>query len=230
MNFVRKIIFIVFLCLIVLSRFHHFPIIVNAETLDNTVSDYLENKEENSEEHEPKEKPASENLVQQQNKEIGIGPFEVIKMLAALVFVVLLLYFLLKFMNKKSRSYQQNKLVQNFGGTSLGGNRSVQVIKIGKQVLILGVGEDIRLLKEITDEDELQYYIRQYEEQLDQSLQPSDLITKWWKANQQKNKRKNDQHVDKSFHAHLKEKLDEIKKDRKKAINHLEEKEHRSDE
>ena len=66
-------------------------------------------------------------------------------MIGALIFVIAILYFLLKFVNKKNQSYQQNRIVQHLGGTSLGANRSVQIVKAGKQILILGVGEDVKL-------------------------------------------------------------------------------------
>ncbi|MFK4998000.1 hypothetical protein ACI2OX_13070 [Bacillus sp. N9] len=48
------------------------------------------------------------------------------KMIGSLLFVIALLYLLLKFVNKKSAAFQQNKIVQNMGGTSLGGNRSIK--------------------------------------------------------------------------------------------------------
>ena len=44
-------------------------------------------------------------------------------------------------------------------GTTLGANRSVQLIKIGNQLLIVGVGENIQLLKEIDDEQEYEQII-----------------------------------------------------------------------
>lgn len=200
---------------------------VSAEALENSVTDHYKNNK--SEDNVSKDNSNNDEPVNQSTK-VGIGVLDVIKMIAALLFVVFLLYILLKFINKKSQSYQHNKLVQNYGGTALGGNRSIQIVKVGRQILILGVGEDIRLLKEITDEEELQDYIRLYKEQQDQSLQPTDVLTKWLKANKQKNLRSSNQNGDKAFHVHLKEKLDEIKKDRKKVISELEEKEQRFDE
>lgn len=198
-----------------------------AEGINDSVADYI--KKNDAEEKNPVDEAETEDKLVQ-SKPVGIGMGEVINMVGALLFVVFLLYVLLRFINKKSQSYQQNRLVQNFGGTSLGGNRSVQMVKVGKQVLILGVGEDIRLLKEITDEEELQDYIRQYNEQLDQSLQPTDMITKWWKAYKQKTALIKEENQTMPFHLHLKEKLDEIKVERKKALNKLGEKEQQSDE
>ncbi|CAM5186720.1 hypothetical protein UACE39S_04674 [Ureibacillus acetophenoni] len=53
-------------------------------------------------------------------------------MLFALLFVLGLLMFVLKFINKRSLNYQQNSLVRNIGGVSLGAQKSVQLIQIGE--------------------------------------------------------------------------------------------------
>ncbi|MBS4198967.1 flagellar biosynthetic protein FliO [Bacillus sp. FJAT-49732] len=159
----------------------------------------------------------------------GVGITEFLKMIFALIFVIAILYFLLKFINKRSQSYQQNRLVQNLGGTPLGGNRSIQIVKVGNRLLILGVGEDVQLLKEIADEEEYENYIRQYEEQLDQSLQPVDIITKWIKRTNKSTKETNE-NVNQPFHIHLKRQLDEIKKERKQTMKKLDHKESNIDE
>ena len=72
-------------------------------------------------------------------------------MIFATVFVVGLLYFVLKFVNKNGRLFKSTQLIENLGGTALGANRSVQLIKVGNRLLIVGVGENIQLLKEIED-------------------------------------------------------------------------------
>lgn len=78
------------------------------------------------------------------------------KFLFALALVIFLIFWLLKFINKHTRSLQNNNLVQSLGGVGLGPNRSVQVVKIGNKVMVLGVGEDVQLLGEIDDELELE--------------------------------------------------------------------------
>ncbi|MBS4193995.1 flagellar biosynthetic protein FliO [Lederbergia citri] len=162
-------------------------------------------------------------------KSLGIGISEFLKMIFALIFVIAILYFLLKFINKRSQSYQQNRLVQNLGGTPLGGNRSIQIVKVGNRLLILGVGEDVQLLKEITDEQEYENYIKQYDEQLEQSLQPVDMVTKWIKRVNNSTKETNGS-SQQPFHMHLKTQLDEIKKERKQTMNKLDHKESNLDE
>jgi flagellar protein FliO/FliZ len=78
-----------------------------------------------------------------------------LKFIFALVLIVFLIYWLLKFINKQTKAIQNNHLIQSLGGVGLGPNRSVQVVKIGNKVMVLGVGEDVQLLGEIADEEEL---------------------------------------------------------------------------
>jgi flagellar protein FliO/FliZ len=79
-----------------------------------------------------------------------------LKFLFALVLIIFLIYWLLKFINKQTKAIQNNHLIQSLGGVGLGPNRSVQVVKIGKKVMVLGVGEDVQLLGEISDEAEVE--------------------------------------------------------------------------
>ncbi|SFA77431.1 flagellar protein FliO/FliZ [Lentibacillus halodurans] len=76
-----------------------------------------------------------------------------VKMVLALLLVLGLIYTLLKFLNKRSRRFQQIKGLENIGGISVGPNKSVQVVRIGSKVFLVGVGENVELLKEIIDED-----------------------------------------------------------------------------
>ena len=58
--------------------------------------------------------------------------------------------------------------MENLGGNALGANRSVQVIKVGNRLLIVGVGENIQLLKEIEDGQEYEQIISEYNNQINQ--------------------------------------------------------------
>lgn len=158
----------------------------------------------------------------------AISFLDVVKMIFALILVIGLLYYLLKFINKKSRSYQQNRFVQNFGGTSLGGNRSLQIVKAGKRILILGVGEDIRLLKEIEDQQEIDDFIKLYDEQMDRSMEPKDIVSKLSKS--LKGLKKNTETSQPTFQNLLKEQLLNLKKERKNMMREFDKKENPSDE
>lgn len=96
--------------------------------------------------------------------DLGLGLWDYVKMLFSLVFVLALLIFVLKFLNKKSASYQQNSVVQNIGGISVGAQKSVQLIYIGDKLYIVGVGDDVQLIKEINNPEEVQRLLEIYNE------------------------------------------------------------------
>ncbi|WP_198154972.1 flagellar biosynthetic protein FliO [Salisediminibacterium beveridgei] len=79
-----------------------------------------------------------------------------LQLLLALGFVLFLIYMLLKFMNNRSRSFQGNRTIQTVGGTGVGQNRSVQIVRVGDRILVVGVGETVQLLQEITDPEEVE--------------------------------------------------------------------------
>lgn len=199
---------------------------VTAAAVDNSVADCYENKE-NCQDGNGKvvnQDQTEDRDEQIQANRIGIGFFDVLKMIVSLILVIAILYFLLKFIQKRSKSYEQNKFVKNYGGSSLGGNRSVQIIKVGNRLLVLGIGENIQLLKEIDDEAEIENFIQQHNEQLEQRLQPSTFIMKWLNKKQEKDSSfSNDSSP--SFQDQLKKQLDEIKKKRTNAMDKLERKE-----
>ncbi|RWR14134.1 flagellar biosynthetic protein FliO [Siminovitchia fortis] len=200
---------VLLLLLIVLTNAK--PYLVHASP-KGSVEECIKNPDK-CEKPENPNKPSMEN---NGNESFSISFFDVVKMIAALAFVIALLYFLLKFINKKSQSYQQNRLVQNLGGTALGGNRSIQIVKAGKRLLVLGVGEDVRLLKEITDEQELQEILNQYNEQLEGSIQPADAVTKL--AGTIKGMLNKEENNHDTFQKHFKHEMDAIKKQRQSIL------------
>lgn len=76
----------------------------------------------------------------------------VIRFLLALALVVVLIYVLLKLMNKFTSKQGQLKNLENLGGISVGMNKSVQLVKVGSTVYLLGVGDTVELLTEVTDQ------------------------------------------------------------------------------
>ena len=63
---------------------------------------------------------------------VGLSFWDFLRMIFAMIFVVALLYFVLRFIGKKTKSYQKANFIENLGGTGLGGNRSVQLVKVGR--------------------------------------------------------------------------------------------------
>ncbi|WP_138414813.1 flagellar biosynthetic protein FliO [Aquibacillus sediminis] len=76
-----------------------------------------------------------------------------VQLIFALAIVIGLIYGLLKFIGNKSKMYQKVRALENVGGISLGSNKSLQVVRIGERYYVIGVGDDVELLSEITDEE-----------------------------------------------------------------------------
>ncbi|KAB7708062.1 flagellar biosynthesis protein FliZ [Bacillus aerolatus] len=203
--------------------------VAQAEPFDNNVKDCLESPEKCGQETGQKEdEPGGQSQQIEKERAVGVTFWDFLKMIGALAFVLALIYFLLRFVNQKSRSYQQTKLIQHLGGSPLGGNRSIQMVKVGDRILILGVGEDIQLIKEIDDEQELTRFIDHYSEQMDQMLQPQDVITKLiskWKSKETPTDGKQDE-----FKKMFESKLSEMKRSRNQTISKMSSKEKKHDE
>ena len=196
-----------------------------AEQLDNSVKSCIENPE-TCDENQPAdklEKKQTDTPKEQESNGVGLNAWDFIKMIFATVFVIALLYFLLKYINKKSKSFKSTQLVENLGGTALGTNRSVQLIKVGNRILVVGVGENIQLLKEISDPVEYNQIIADYNEKLDQLIQPSDIVTKVIQLTKSTKATKNTGNSQK-FQSVLKQQLEEISKDRKNIYEQMEKK------
>jgi len=194
-----------------------------AEQLDS-VKDCLKDKSKCSEEQLEEQEGKENTTADEQDKapSVGLTFWDFLKMIFATIFVIALLYALLKFINKRSRSFSSHQLIQNIGGTALGTNRSIQIVKVGKHVLVVGVGEDIKLLKEIDDEDEARQMIEEYNNRMDQLVQPSDIVTKL--VERTKNRKQKKPLEEGSFAKVLKGQLEEISKGRKKLFDEMEKK------
>ncbi len=152
--------------------------------------------------------------------------FDFFNLIFALFLVFMLLYVTLRFIKKRNQTYDPTKTMINLGGTSLGNNRSVQLVKVGERILVLGVGESIQLLKEIESEDEIKQIINQQQNDVQHLLQSGDIFTK---VIQQLKSRKNEQREsDSSFKSILSSQLSELASGRKKLLEELKEKGNKS--
>lgn len=89
----------------------------------------------------------------------------------ALAVIIIMIYALIRFIGKRSQSYQSHRTLQNIGGVHLGTNRSIQLVRIADRVLVVGVGDSIQLLKEIESEDEVKKILEDYEiQEMEQSI------------------------------------------------------------
>lgn len=151
---------------------------------------------------------------------VSMGPWEYIKILLSLVVVLALLIGVLKFLNKRNLNYQQNSIVRNIGGLSVGAQKSVQLLHIGNQLYIIGVGENVQLIKEITDPAEVEQVLAYYNDK-QTSYGTTPYIAQLLKKKSTKNIDKQGQ----NFGTILDQRLSEIKKERSNELNRWKEKE-----
>jgi len=155
---------------------------------------------------------------------VGLTAWDYIKMLLTLLFVLVLLIWVLKFISKKSAHFQQNNIVRNLGGISLGSQKSVQILQIGDTLYVVGVGENVELLKEINDSDEIEKLLSYYNEK--QTITAgTPYITELVQKLKGHSKKSGDE-SDHNFGNLLNQRLSEIKKVRRDELEKWKEKEH----
>lgn len=103
-----------------------------------------------------------------------------IKFILSFALIIGLLIFLLKFLSKRNQSLQASGPILSLGGRMLGNNRSLQVVLIGQTIYIIGVGEDISLIRAIPKGEEYQHLLESYENQAESlTLKMKESNEKW---------------------------------------------------
>lgn len=195
-------------------------VLPNQSYADGNVFDCIENDKDCAENNEP----ITDSDEDSAKAPVSISAWEYVKTGFALVFVVGLLFVLLKFVNRKNRLYDKNRLMKNMGGISLGQHKSVQLVVIGESYYLIGVGEDIRLLKEITDKDEIEKLTEFYgDDHVDAGVGWLDRILSM------KKQRKKESEQTTDFSNVFNTRLDEMKEERQRHIRQLTEKERDKD-
>lgn len=137
---------------------------------NESIEEYYKNKNKDiNEEKESQEKmeKSPETTDEPVSEGVSVTAWDYIKMIFALLFVVALLYGLLRFVNSRNKTFQTNQLIQNLGGIGVGQGKSLQLMQVGNSIFLVGIGEDITLLKEITDPAEIETLTKIYEEKVD---------------------------------------------------------------
>ncbi|QNO16429.1 flagellar biosynthetic protein FliO [Alkalicella caledoniensis] len=75
--------------------------------------------------------------------------------LTILIILVLLAVFVIKFVNKKMTATSNNSM-EIISGLAISPNKGVYIVKIVKSYYVIGLGENVNLLKEITDPEEIE--------------------------------------------------------------------------
>jgi flagellar protein FliO/FliZ len=79
------------------------------------------------------------------------------------ILVIVLIAFFARFLAKRQQKWSEHHVFQHLGGTPLGTNKSVQLIKLGEKIYVLGVSDQITLLEVIDDPQEVKRLEEVYE-------------------------------------------------------------------
>ncbi|WP_172371480.1 flagellar biosynthetic protein FliO [Sporosarcina jiandibaonis] len=152
-------------CVLIISLFFllvALPISVNAS--EPNVNDWI---------NDEKSQPQPGQLEKEESIDLNTTNTSITKIIGKLILytflILILIYALIKFLALRQKNLQPNQAIKLMGGTPLGNNKSLQLVKVGDQLLLIGVGDQVTLLKEFLNEDE----IKSIEENL--TNQPSDL-------------------------------------------------------
>lgn len=121
------------------------PVMASADT--GNVADWL--KEDPASEAEPVDAEAVPVI---EEKSFGL-------IIGQLIFYTLLIagliYGLIKFLAMRQKGVQSQRAIQLMGGSPLGQNKSLQLVKVGGQFYLIGVGNEVTLIKEFSEEAEI---------------------------------------------------------------------------
>ncbi|EPD49620.1 flagellar biosynthetic protein FliO [Paenisporosarcina sp. HGH0030] len=125
------------------------PNLANAAK-DPTVKDWAEDKEKQSDEQ--LEPVVDEELKPTQDTNLVTI---IIKLIFYTLLILVMIYGLIKFLAVRQKKFQPNQAVKLMGGTPLGNNKSLQLVKVGDKVYLLGVADQVTLIKEFSNTDEI---------------------------------------------------------------------------
>ncbi|NNU82592.1 flagella biosynthesis protein FliZ [Geobacillus sp. BMUD] len=153
----------------------------------------------------------------------AVSVSDVLRLIGATAFVLFLLYALFQWLSRRQPFVSGQKgIIEHLGGTSVGANRSVQLIKVGRRLLVIGVGDSIQLLREIEDKEEINELLTQHRERLERMGEFGwfgSFLRGEWTA---KSKRKSG--LPPSFSALLAEEMKQMAEKRNEWLNRLKKK------
>ncbi|MGH2319151.1 flagellar biosynthetic protein FliO [Planococcus sp. SE5232] len=89
----------------------------------------------------------------------------IVQLVLYTLLIVAMIYGLIKFLAARQKNLQPNQAVKLMGGTPLGNNKSLQLVKVGGQMYLIGVGDEVTLIKEFSDEAEISGIEKDFEQQ-----------------------------------------------------------------
>lgn len=127
------------------------------------------------------------------------------------LFMVLILIYILFWLMKKKNKFSGTNLYNHLGGLPLGQNKSIQTIEIGNKIYILGVGQDIKLINIVENEEDIDAIKNSVKVEANSNLF-NELTTRFIKKNNSSTSR---------FERELAEKIEQLKHKRAQSVNKL---------
>jgi flagellar protein FliO/FliZ len=126
------------------------PSPANAQQEPNVI-DWLDEKQANKQ----TEVKQSKETVTVNNSDQKSPILLIFQLIFYLIIILVLIYALIKFLALKQKKLQPNQAINLVGGTPLGNNKSLQLVKIAGKVYLIGVADQITLIKEFSNADEI---------------------------------------------------------------------------
>lgn len=123
----------------------------SADAKEPRVSDWVE-KEQPEGMTDDKEKEESSKSNTSEDTSLVVIIF---KLIFYTLLILVMIYGLIKFLALRQKKLQPNQAVKLMGGTPLGNNKSLQLVKVGEKVYLIGVGDQVTLIKEFSESDEI---------------------------------------------------------------------------
>jgi flagellar protein FliO/FliZ len=101
-----------------------------------------------------KNKQQDNNLTQKQAQSTPSMGLYVFQFIGSFLLIIGLLFFVLKYVSRKSKILQGGGVFHAIGGHSFGNHRSLQMLMIGDTLYILGVGDSVNLIRTIPPGEE----------------------------------------------------------------------------
>jgi flagellar protein FliO/FliZ len=79
----------------------------------------------------------------------------IVTVIVVLILIIGLIIILIRFLAHKNNSWFSSRSIRHLGGVGLGQNKSVQIVKVGNSLYVVGVGEDVTLLDKIDEQEEI---------------------------------------------------------------------------
>ncbi len=202
------------------------PLYVHAD--GDTVKDMYENSNKEAEQKgnvSPEDNDSllpteevEQNLSEDKNLNSSSLVFNLIQMVFALFLILALIYLLLKFLNKRNKIFNKVRALENLGGIAVGPSKSIQIVRVGNKLYLIGVGENVQLLEELEDEDLKEEIIKSYQEQPE--FKPENIFSIFQRKSNQED---SESGVD--FKNLFSNELEKLKQNRKNLMNKHTEKE-----